>query len=70
MGSTPENTLFVGDQIFTDILGANLAKVYSIIVRPINRNEVFSVRLKRIPEKLVLWSFTLVQKCKRKGETE
>ena len=69
MGSTPENTLFVGDQIYTDVLGANLAKVYSIIVRPIHPQEVFSVKLKRILEKPVLWSFTLIQKCKRKGDT-
>ena len=36
MGAAPEETVMVGDQIFTDILGANRAGVRSILVRPIS----------------------------------
>jgi len=35
MGCTPEQTVMVGDQIFTDTLGANNAGVVPLLVRPI-----------------------------------
>ncbi|MCM1157062.1 MAG: YqeG family HAD IIIA-type phosphatase [Bacteroidales bacterium] len=57
-----ENTLFVGDQIFTDIWGANRAGIYSILLEPINPKEEIQIILKRIPEKLVKRSYR-----KRKG---
>lgn len=34
LGSKPENTAMIGDQLFMDILGANLLKIYSIYVKP------------------------------------
>ena len=40
----------VGDQIFTDILGANCAGVHSILVKPIN-NHNFWLKLRHILEK-------------------
>lgn len=33
LGSKPENTAMIGDQLFMDILGANLLKIYSIYVK-------------------------------------
>ena len=35
MGCTPEQTVMVGDQIFTDTLGANRAGVTPLLVKPI-----------------------------------
>jgi hypothetical protein len=35
MGVTKEQTAIVGDQVFTDVLGGNLAGVTTILVRPI-----------------------------------
>lgn len=35
MGRTPEETVMVGDQIFTDTLGANNAGVTPLLIRPI-----------------------------------
>lgn len=35
MGCTPEQTVMVGDQIFTDTLGANNAGVTPLLVEPI-----------------------------------
>ena len=35
MNETPEHTVMAGDQTFTDILGANLAGVTSILVYPL-----------------------------------
>ena len=54
MGTNETNTLFVGDQLFTDIWGANNAGIRSILVQPIAKHEEIQIILKRIPEKLVL----------------
>ena len=35
MGRTPEETAMVGDQIFTDILGARRSGVLALMVEPI-----------------------------------
>ena len=53
-GGTPENTLFMGDQLFTDVWGANRACVRSILVRPIKKDTEIQIRLKRLGERLVL----------------
>jgi hypothetical protein len=37
--SKPSNTALIGDQLFTDIFGANLAGIYSILVDPITGAE-------------------------------
>ena len=36
MGTDATNTIFVGDQIFTDVYGANLAGIRTILVKPIH----------------------------------
>ena len=54
MGTDRTNTLFVGDQWFTDVYGANRAKVYSILVKPMNPKEEIQIVLKRYIEKIVL----------------
>lgn len=57
MGTNVSTTLFVGDQIFTDIWGANRAGIHSILVRQIARHEEIQIVLKRILEKIVLWEY-------------
>ena len=57
LGTDSSNTLFVGDQIFTDIWGANRAGIKSILLDPINPKEEIQIVLKRIPEKWVKWSY-------------
>ena len=52
-----EQALFVGDQIFTDILGANNAGIYSILVDPINPREEIQIVIKRYFEKIVLFFY-------------
>ena len=54
MGICPENAVMVGDQLFTDILGANRMGIYSVLVRPIDKKEIVGIRLKRPFEKIVL----------------
>ena len=65
MGTTKETTIFVGDQIFTDVLGGNLAGIRTILVKPIHPKEEIQIVLKRIPEKLILFLFKI--KCKLFG---
>lgn len=62
MGTTKENTLFVGDQIFTDVMGGNLAGIRTILVKPIHPKEEIQIVLKRIPEKLILFFYKIARK--------
>lgn len=54
MGCKRENTLFVGDQLFTDIWGAKKAGICTILVKPIDKKEEIQIVLKRYLEKIVL----------------
>lgn len=54
IGTNEKNTLFVGDQLFTDIYGANRAGIRSILVKPIHPKEEIQIVLKRRLEKVVL----------------
>ena len=57
MGTNADNTLFVGDQIFTDVWGANRAGIYSILVKPIHPKEEIQIVLKRYLERIVLFFY-------------
>ena len=55
MGTDTGNTYFIGDQIFTDVYGANRAGIPSILVKPIQPKEEIQIVLKRKVEKIVLF---------------
>ena len=57
MGTTKKNTLFIGDQLFTDVYGANRTGIRSFLVKPINKREEIQIVLKRPLEKIVLFFF-------------
>ncbi len=57
MHTNKDNTLFVGDQIFTDIYGANRAGIRTILVKPIHPKEEIQIVLKRYLEKIVLFFY-------------
>ena len=48
-----EEVAVVGDQIFTDVLGANRCKMFSILVDPINEKDMFVTIIKRPIENLI-----------------
>ncbi len=50
----PEEVAVIGDQIFTDVLGANRLGMFSILVIPIDRREFFGTKLLRLLERLIL----------------
>ena len=66
MGTDRSNTLFVGDQIFTDIYGAKRAGIRTILVKPIHPKEEIQIVLKRYLEKIVLFFYH--RECCRKGK--
>ncbi len=54
MGLGPEEVAVVGDQLFTDIYGGNRLNMFTVLVKPVDDREVFFVRIKRLPEKIVM----------------
>ena len=62
MGTKRSTTFCVGDQIFTDVWGANNARLHSILVKKVAFHEEIQIYLKRIIEKPVIWVHKL--KCK------
>ena len=57
MGTGPEETAVVGDQLFTDILGGNRMDLYTIWTLPISETELVSTKAVRHLEKLVARRF-------------
>ncbi|HJB46117.1 MAG TPA: YqeG family HAD IIIA-type phosphatase [Candidatus Mediterraneibacter surreyensis] len=54
MGTDRTNTIFVGDQLFTDVWGAKRAGIRNILVKPIHPKEEIQIVLKRRLESIVL----------------
>lgn len=54
LDATPAQTALLGDQLFTDILAGNRAKLTTILVNPIEPKETPFFALKRKYEKIVL----------------
>ena len=49
-----DQVIFVGDQLFTDVLGANRMKISSAIVTKFRDNDYFFVAMKRYFERIIL----------------
>ena len=49
-----ENIAVVGDQIFTDIIGANRCNMFSILVKPIEEKDYLITKIKRPIEKFII----------------
>ena len=64
MGTTVDNTLFVGDQLFTDVWGATRTGILTILVKPMDPHEEIQIVFKRKLEKPFLAGF----KRKRKKQ--
>lgn len=68
MGTAKDNTVFVGDQLFTDVWGAKRAGIASILVKPIHPKEEIQIVLKRYLEKIVLFFYKRSLKQQKKVE--
>lgn len=63
LGTTAENTIFVGDQLFTDIWGARRAGIRTFLVKPIHPKEEIQIVLKRLLERVVLYFYRKQKAC-------
>ena len=59
----PENIGVVGDQIFTDVLGGNRCKMFTILVEPIAQKDIWVTMLKRPLENAIKNKYK--EGCKR-----
>ena len=57
LGIPFENIAAVGDQIFTDVIGSNRVKMFSILVKPLDKKDLWMTRFKRPIEELVIKSY-------------
>ncbi len=57
MGTDVSNTMFIGDQLFTDVYGASRTGMHNILVEPIDKKEEIQIVLKRYLEKIVLYFY-------------
>ena len=51
MGTDLQTTVFIGDQLFTDVYGAKRTGMHNILVKPIHPKEEIQIVLKRKLEK-------------------
>lgn len=59
-----ENIAAIGDQIFTDVVGANRCGIYSILVEPVAKKDLWMTRIKRPLENLVIKKYLKSRKEK------
>ncbi|MFD2671612.1 YqeG family HAD IIIA-type phosphatase [Marinicrinis sediminis] len=54
LGSSPKETMMIGDQLLTDVFGGNRIGLYTILVNPVSMiGEGFGTRVNRRLEKLI-----------------
>ena len=57
MNTDRANTLFIGDQLFTDVWGARRTGLYSILTKPMDPHEEIQIVFKRYLEAVVLRAY-------------
>ena len=55
MNVTIEETVVIGDQLFTDVLGGNRLGFYTILVVPVAQTDGFWTRFNRQMERVALY---------------
>ena len=68
MGTDRRSSVFIGDQLFTDVWGAKRAGIPNILVKPIHPKEEIQIVLKRYLEKIVLHFYKKSQRHEKKVE--
>lgn len=54
LGLKEENIAVVGDQIFTDVIGANRCNMFSILVEPVSKEDLLITKWKRPIENYII----------------
>lgn len=68
MGTSPADTLFVGDQLFTDVWGAKKLGIVTYLVKPIHPKEEIQIVLKRRLEWIVLFFYHRKKRREQTGD--
>ena len=69
MGTKPENTAIIGDQVFTDVLaGRNAGLVCALLVKPIKDKTNLFFRTKRLMEVPILKKYRRLHPETEKGQ--
>lgn len=66
--ATPAETALIGDQLITDILCGNRMGFYTIVVEPINKNELWITRFNRNFERMIYRSIKKKQEKREKNK--
>ncbi|NMB13465.1 MAG: HAD hydrolase-like protein, partial [Firmicutes bacterium] len=61
LGTAPGETIVIGDQLFTDILGGNRMDLYTILIDPVDMEELAATKVMRKLERRV------IRRLSRKG---
>ena len=61
-----EQIAVAGDQIFTDVIGANRAKMFSILVKPIDEKDIWATKIKRPIENKIIQKYLKQKEQRRK----
>ena len=54
LGTKVEETVVIGDQLFTDVLGGNRMGLYTILVVPVGEKEFIGTKVLRLMERVAL----------------
>lgn len=54
VNENPKNICEIGDQYFTDVIGAKKLNMFSILTKPLQEEKNFFVRIKRLFEKIII----------------
>jgi len=66
LGLDKREVALIGDQIFTDCFGGNRFGIHTILTAPIAKRDEWTVKLKRLPEKIVLRAYA--KKVQKNGD--
>ena len=57
LGINSKQIAVAGDQIFTDVIGANKVNMFSILTKPIDKRDIMITKIKRPLENLVIKNY-------------
>ncbi|MFW6028618.1 MAG: YqeG family HAD IIIA-type phosphatase [Halanaerobiales bacterium] len=68
LGATNDETVLVGDQVFTDVFGGNRLGIKTVLVVPLSEKEEWITKIKRGTEKKILKIYK--KRIKRDGKND
>jgi len=57
LGASKNETAIIGDQIFSDVWAGRNAGITTVLVKPVSKKDIITVRWKRYPERIFIKSY-------------